>query len=847
MLTKVEKPVILKAGVASPDAAYASGIGMGGLQLIVEMLTSAMGGKPTFSLGHNGFIDWIPTANPDGTDDDEDIHYPRSRHEGAQTNVPVYAYTCDTDEIGKLLLTSGFNAFKNISDFTSLVMDVPLGTTDTAEDYTKDIVDNLKLSMAPVASIRTMMDSPNNTIGGPVFVAANETHMAATTVIEKTPFTATDAWGVLSVPEVDADTDLEGATMDLFNQVHYVYGTDLFMMSAPQEITLSSGSDSVTIDPGFTTSIASGSVSGAMRCPSPQFYEALNNGGFITSDNNDGSEFGRAQSNVTEVAPTMDDGYVIVQATPGEHGAADRVKPINMPGAVGRMRYLAPAASPADFIKAAILERLENAPSTNNWLAKNSSTTLDSSTGVTTTTLDFNMKIAKWGQWSTTGLPVNVGTIFSGGGLSGMDNVVYLGEMEVSGKITIDDATREMSSITGINGNFKGVRSQFAGDDVALLGTLKSNSRCHVEITSPCTMSALGYSGSHEPSSSPSVQPVTGEHVRNVFNSHLGERVSLDTEYLFVIPTKPASDSARVTWGDSYSLIGETSVQGARVPGLWTSPHFTITHSADAVSQAPMVSPGWLDMAGSATDSSNSAVAIGVDTNYGVYQWQVPGLQLTTLNSASGASAALLSLNSNWHNGVLADGSTPFVRVARMGPSSSATTSVTAYAGPDGSSATYVIPDKPENRMIYRPWRVLADAAIAREQKMLFMLTHENLAAAAGAFGLPVYGDKSKFRLAQMHYDVPGDAVLQYILEKSSGKTRLVDSSNRGMLTFSKVSLVDPTDQSHLLPDLVKDLNDGQYERGNRHKMSSEGKLVYARDLIREIQLGRQRQKMANP
>jgi hypothetical protein len=149
--------------------------------------------------------------------------------------------------------------------------------------------------------------------------------------------------------------------------------------------------------------------------------------------------------------------------------------------------------------------------------------------------------------------------------------------------------------------------------------------------------------------------------------------------------------------------------------------------------------------------------------------------------------------------------------------------------------------------MIYRPWRVLADAAIAREQKMLFMLTHENLAAAAGAFGLPVYGDKSKFRLAQMHYDVPGDAVLQYILEKSSGKTRLVDSSNRGMLTFSKVSLVDPTDQSHLLPDLVKDLNDGQYERGNRHKMSSEGKLVYARDLIREIQLGRQRQKMANP
>lgn len=403
-----------------------------------------------------------------------------------------------------------------------------------------------------------------------------------------------------------------------------------------------------------------------------------------------------------------------------------------------------------------------------------------------------------------------------------------------------------MGDIVGLTGTFGGVRSQFAGDDVVLNGTLSSDSRFHVEITAPCTMAERGQTPSQEPSISPSTQPVTANHVRNVFNSHLGERESLETDYLFVIPTKPASAEDPVTWGDSYGVIGETSVQGSRVPGLWTSPKFSFAMTATNTNLQHMVSPGWLEVSAVAQDSSHPAVPSTTNSDYGVYQWQVPGLQLNTNNPSAGSNAALLSMNMDWHRSTLAGGSTPFLRVTKCGPTTSAASNATAYAGPDGSSATYVIPDKPENRMIYRPWRALADAAIAREQKMLFMPTHENLAASAGAFGLPVYGDKSKFRLAQMHYDVPGDAALQYILEKSAGKTRLVDTSNRGMLTFSKVALVDPADQSHLLPTLVKDLNDGQYDRGDRHKVSSDGKLVYSRELIRDIQLGRQRQKMAN-
>jgi len=161
--------------------------------------------------------------------------------------------------------------------------------------------------------------------------------------------------------------------------------------------------------------------------------------------------------------------------------------------------------------------------------------------------------------------------------------------------------------------------------------------------------------------------------------------------------------------------------------------------------------------------------------------------------------------------------------------------------GATGDSLTYMIPDDPVTRMIYRPYRRLVDAALSRELRQLFMPTHEQTAVQGGPLGLPVYGTPVNFRLAQLVYDA--QLPDQYILEKASTKTRLFDPSNRGMLTFSRIPLLDENTQRHLLTEVVADINDMNYTRGVNHT-SGVGAPVFVSDVIRDIQLGRQYQRM---
>jgi hypothetical protein len=853
MHTKVEKPVILKAGVASPDAAYASGIGVGGLQMLVEMLTSSLGGKPSFNLGHNGYIDWAVTGSPEIADPanplDSEIYYPRSRHESAEADVPVYGYSLDEDALGDLLMCSGFNRFSEIGTFMELSNEVPQGTATTAHAYTKAIVENLKLSMAPAAAVGKFWDL-EGTNGGVYLVATDSSTCAAAQAVELSGFNATDAWGILSVPTgSDTASDRLGDNGDLFNQNWYSAGHDLWMISAPKDVTFSSGTDSVTVDWDMTQElVVAPATEGPRDLPSDGVYEAIGTGKFVGGSNL-GSEFGFGYQDGSQDGATIssvdpnDHGYAIGQAVAGDHTINDNIYGVQM--ATGSMmRYLVPSASPSEFLKAALMERVENAPSTHSWLTKNGTTSTVA--GVTTTSLDFEMRIAKWGQWGLT-VPTNVGTLWQGGS-GGNDNCVPLGYMVVTGTITTDDAVRSMSDITGLNVEFAAGRKQFAGADLSVPGTVSSTSRTTVTVTG--TTTTRGYTGAYAPTSS-SAQPVTSAHVGNVLGIHT--RSGIEDDYLFCLPTQPGTADS-TTWSTSYGLLGSAQTTGANVPGVWLDPQWTYEQSPDGAYAAGQVGPAlFLGVVTHLRDATLPAVPATASNSYATYQFQVPAAAVNTYSSASGFAlgTCMVTLSDeDWSNGVLGHGSTSYLRFSETGPSTSTNTEAIAYAGPDASSATYIIPDDPDHRMIYRPWRVIVDAAIAREQKMMFMPTHENPSAAAGSFGLPAYGTQNLFRLAQMHYDVPEaygvDAVMQYILEKAAGKTRLVDSSNRGMLTFTKATLVDPTTSRHLLPDMVRELNDMQYVRGDRHKMSVDGKAVYSRELIRDIQLGRQRQKMAN-
>jgi hypothetical protein len=57
MRTKVEKPIYLPAGKSGPETVYASGVGMGAIQMAIELVNALAGAAPRYGLGHGGFTD----------------------------------------------------------------------------------------------------------------------------------------------------------------------------------------------------------------------------------------------------------------------------------------------------------------------------------------------------------------------------------------------------------------------------------------------------------------------------------------------------------------------------------------------------------------------------------------------------------------------------------------------------------------------------------------------------------------------------------------------------------------------------------------------------------------------
>jgi len=155
---------------------------------------------------------------------------------------------------------------------------------------------------------------------------------------------------------------------------------------------------------------------------------------------------------------------------------------------------------------------------------------------------------------------------------------------------------------------------------------------------------------------------------------------------------------------------------------------------------------------------------------------------------------------------------------------------------------TWIIPDDPEQRMVYRPHRRIVDAAIAREQKRFFLPTHENYGLGGGPLGLPIYGEPHAFRMMELAMAGQLD---QYILEPAATKTRLVDMTNRNLVTFSKVTVADPQTGRHYSTEVMKAINLAHLTEGAAHTTGVSGE-IYTRDFIRYVQSGRQQMRMAN-
>lgn len=169
-------------------------------------------------------------------------------------------------------------------------------------------------------------------------------------------------------------------------------------------------------------------------------------------------------------------------------------------------------------------------------------------------------------------------------------------------------------------------------------------------------------------------------------------------------------------------------------------------------------------------------------------------------------------------------------------------TNLTGLAPFSMAGATYVYPDDPEHKMMYRPWRNIVDASIMKELRLTFANDGEDPSPLAGLLGIKTIGSARQFRFADL---LDAGQPETFVLEKAMSKTRLIDPSYRSVLTFSKLALLDPSSQRHTIPDVITDSNASLFLMPGRYASAyGSDKSVYNRASIRELQLGRQYQRL---
>jgi hypothetical protein len=156
----------------------------------------------------------------------------------------------------------------------------------------------------------------------------------------------------------------------------------------------------------------------------------------------------------------------------------------------------------------------------------------------------------------------------------------------------------------------------------------------------------------------------------------------------------------------------------------------------------------------------------------------------------------------------------------------------------DWAQTTFKYPDDPQHKMLYRPWRTYVDAAIAKELRYTFPNRGDFTGNNFGELGIEVIGTHKEFRFDEL---IRADMADTFILEKASSKTRMINRDNRGILVFTKTTLLDPTTLRHIVPDELRTYNAALDLLGSAHKSAFGGStIVYTTENIRAIQMGRQ-------
>jgi hypothetical protein len=199
MYTKVEKPVFMPAGKATPDSVYASGVGIGAVQLLDEMMRAALAAPTRFSNGYGGFTDFSATY------DAGEVLGSRYRFslvkEAARPTNPLtatsggfgaeYSYF----EVGeKLAAVRGASDLEDIFGwYTSLIANSPIADPFSATG---------KAWASPVVTNSMSLSKSSTSYDGNahVYGAYNGASLCSTSE-EVSPLTLAQQWGYLDMDE----------------------------------------------------------------------------------------------------------------------------------------------------------------------------------------------------------------------------------------------------------------------------------------------------------------------------------------------------------------------------------------------------------------------------------------------------------------------------------------------------------------------------------------------------------------------------------------------------------------------------------------------------------------------
>jgi len=773
MHTKVEKNVVLPAGVSSPEETYASGVGLGASQLIHEMLKCAFGSRPEFGLGHNGYIDIRGSGSPS-------INY----QQAGQANIVPQSRALAVGADGESSISATTDDWLGRLHSHIVLTEAGMASEIPTEDMTA-ITSQGNLLLEEFASLTSGPGGKQNLLssGQGNF---EERDMSLATLSGDAPFVTTQvatanighgllSWGLpIGDPAVD-----DSVFSNLMDNTGHSNGMTDSMVLFPIKATVR-GNDNFN-GPSL-------SVCNFTNQDSPTSNQIWGASGHVLSKSHRDQlcymAYEDASSNIDywpRVAvggsPTV--GYDVYSGLVLPH-VAGQSPPLQ--------KLFVPKASPLCFAKVAVVEAI-NAGDDLEW------------------------------KYVLDGLPITESEAIA----QGLTPDYAFTNVEIQMGVGLGNDARGHSAIRKFKHMFE---LRIAGPQ----GTLSANP---VSTATTQILEDDLLEGSVE------WTPIHGSPY-NVSLQLSEVKSSAALAYI-------KSDSATGTWSENGAWDDEQGAAHDACTSEWVLPYkegTVISQSylytmKDPLTRGARGGGQWtgVTMSGSITYDANFSQAVSIPDNHGSFttasnfnagnmnQFSHFPLTFEGVNGTSVHSASFEGFNQA--NGIPAAFKTPFNTYAAATP----------VVG--GLEYAYLISDKPEHRMNYRPWRNIVDAAVFKEMKLLFIPTHERLDAMGGPLGLPAYGDAVPFRFEQL---IDAGFENQFILEKPASKTRMVDSANRGMLTFSKVALLDEDTGRHMLSDPSREMNSMFLTDANTYSSSISGNPVYTREMLRDIQLGRQRQ-----